>query len=656
MRKTILYFVTMSVSFLNATSNFHELYKSSKSDELLLKNLSTIHHILDRHQRPYTLIQKTLTKNYDPVFRNEISYLKSLHKILRTSNFKGLSSLCKNHIKASKNQTYVSRYQSKYAFKACLVQSNLLQSKKNTSSQTYGFYKTLYSSIDRLNLTSFFLHHLRVTDLKKSAMNEITQAFYKNPTIPQVIKYLTFSQSVQNFVHQNHHLFSSSHGDVHKSELKRQTKVIFDYVKSEDLKKSHLKYLIENYFNYIQKTYTIIPRKKLKDTLLYIHGILERRNLHYTYQYFTDFFHQKFPKDEEVAFRSMWSWINKDDYSKAIQVFNQFKINSNKIKTFPLRFWLAKSLTHINESEKAKELYYSIISEDQVSYYTYLSLLELKDQNEKQVNKYFEFILNKKSEDVVYFPKNKQNKESLKKIFITSKFNHSHLTNLYIKDFLNQFPNKKDKSFWSKYISQALTESKNDLMNFRFHYMALKKNYLSLSKKTLESIFPLRFKDIVLKESEKISPILTFSLIRQESGFNHKAKSHAGARGLMQLMPQTANRLANKRLSESSLYNPNLNIRLGTKLLEQHLDEYDNNLVFTLSAYNAGRTRVKRWKNEYFKKSSLIHDIENIPFKETRKYVKLIFRNIFFYNILLNNDSKNRALDETYKITLDSSY
>jgi soluble lytic murein transglycosylase len=111
----------------------------------------------------------------------------------------------------------------------------------------------------------------------------------------------------------------------------------------------------------------------------------------------------------------------------------------------------------------------------------------------------------------------------------------------------------------------------------------------------------------------------------------------------MQIMPKTGRSLY-KRLKKKQLYNSNLNIKLGTKYLEKLLKRYDNNLVHVLSAYNAGESRVKRWKKEYFDDASIYHNIERIPFNETRKYVKLIFRNIFFYKFLEKKKEANREL------------
>jgi soluble lytic murein transglycosylase len=130
------------------------------------------------------------------------------------------------------------------------------------------------------------------------------------------------------------------------------------------------------------------------------------------------------------------------------------------------------------------------------------------------------------------------------------------------------------------------------------------------------------------------------------------ARSSAGARGLMQLMPNTAKQFKRK-LKSRQLYNPSLNIKIGTKYFNTLLENYDNNLVYSLAAYNAGESRVNVWQQEYMTSDNILKNIENIPFLETRKYVKLIFRNIFFYKMILNKDLKDFSeTNQIYDIKL----
>ncbi len=152
-------------------------------------------------------------------------------------------------------------------------------------------------------------------------------------------------------------------------------------------------------------------------------------------------------------------------------------------------------------------------------------------------------------------------------------------------------------------------------------------------------LYPQRFLAPVTRQAavHKLSPYTILSLIRQESVFNPRVVSRVGARGLMQLMPATARRVARqtgyKRLRLRQLFDPQINITLGTHYFAAQLRHFDNNPVFALAAYNAGPHRVKKWRQRW---PGLPMDefIEHIPFKETRLYVKLILRNLFIYESL----------------------
>jgi soluble lytic murein transglycosylase len=79
-------------------------------------------------------------------------------------------------------------------------------------------------------------------------------------------------------------------------------------------------------------------------------------------------------------------------------------------------------------------------------------------------------------------------------------------------------------------------------------------------------------------------------------------------------------------------------MEIGTTYFKGLMKRYDENLVYVLAAYNAGEGRVDRWKGTLFDSDeSILRNIESIPFLETRNYVKLIFRNIFFYKLLEGN-------------------
>jgi len=139
-------------------------------------------------------------------------------------------------------------------------------------------------------------------------------------------------------------------------------------------------------------------------------------------------------------------------------------------------------------------------------------------------------------------------------------------------------------------------------------------------------LYPKAYGDLVVKYSKQagIDPSLAFAVMRAESSFASTATSPVGARGLMQLMPQTAAMvLHEKKIDPERLYDPELNIRLGTKHLRELIDKYDGNKTAVIASYNAGAHNVNRWLKTY---ANLKGEefIESIPFGETRDYVKKV--------------------------------
>lgn len=155
----------------------------------------------------------------------------------------------------------------------------------------------------------------------------------------------------------------------------------------------------------------------------------------------------------------------------------------------------------------------------------------------------------------------------------------------------------------------------------------------------LKKIYPTKYSEYVYQYAQEynVDPLLIFAIIKAESNFNPNVVSSSQAIGLMQLMDATAEELARKLdinfIPKSSLYSPDLNIRLGTKYFSDLLKEYDQNTLLALTAYNAGKGNLKRWIDQ-----GTIHpdgsNIENIPYKETNNYVRKIVRDYKIYQEL----------------------
>ena len=161
----------------------------------------------------------------------------------------------------------------------------------------------------------------------------------------------------------------------------------------------------------------------------------------------------------------------------------------------------------------------------------------------------------------------------------------------------------------------------------------------------LEIRFPLAHKKDIEKQSnkEKINPAWAFAVIRQESAFTTDARSSTGALGLMQLMPRTARQVAHslriKRPQQHDLLKTKVNIKIGIRYLRKLSQGFAGNTVLATAAYNAGRSRVKGWlPKEEAQPADLW--IENVPFTETRKYLKRVLTYTVIYEQRLGINGK----------------
>ena len=147
-----------------------------------------------------------------------------------------------------------------------------------------------------------------------------------------------------------------------------------------------------------------------------------------------------------------------------------------------------------------------------------------------------------------------------------------------------------------------------------------------LSDTLREITLPLRHDDIIRQQaSEKsLDPALVAAVIYEESKFRDQT-SHAGARGLMQITPATADFIARQsggtRFVQEDLANPQINIAYGTYYLRYLLDRYDQNEALAVAAYNAGHGNVDRWVRSAGGADAFDAD-EDVRFPETRAYVK----------------------------------
>ena len=157
----------------------------------------------------------------------------------------------------------------------------------------------------------------------------------------------------------------------------------------------------------------------------------------------------------------------------------------------------------------------------------------------------------------------------------------------------------------------------------------------------VEKLYPRLFHKPVIRWSRKrsLDPLFVLSLIRQESAFQHRVTSWAGARGLMQVMPYTAmNIIASRRIHAVNLLQPDQNISIGSSFLGWLKKAYKTD-VAVLIGYNAGPNRIRSWERRYrrlYGRYDRWGFVESIPYRETRGYIKAVLSNLAVYKTLYN--------------------
>ena len=157
--------------------------------------------------------------------------------------------------------------------------------------------------------------------------------------------------------------------------------------------------------------------------------------------------------------------------------------------------------------------------------------------------------------------------------------------------------------------------------------------------------FPMPLRDIVVRRTGdiKLDPAYVYGLIRQESRFIMDARSHVGASGLMQVMPATAKWTAKKigltNFTPEQITDREINVAIGTGYLKLVLDDFEGSMPMATAAYNAGPSRPRNWRKGPVLEAAIW--AENIPFLETRDYVKKVLSNTTNYAAILTRQPQS---------------
>lgn len=167
--------------------------------------------------------------------------------------------------------------------------------------------------------------------------------------------------------------------------------------------------------------------------------------------------------------------------------------------------------------------------------------------------------------------------------------------------------------------------------------------FIALSPYFSRLLYPLEYKELIVEHSRRhnLEPQLVAAVIRVESNYHAAAESPKGARGLMQIMPQTgawaAEQVGVLDFTPEQLFEPPVNIYLGTWYLQDLYHNFNENTYAALAAYNGGRGHVRRWLDEGIWDGSR-ENIGDIPFAETRTFILRVERAYRRYHQLYKDE------------------
>ena len=354
---------------------------------------------------------------------------------------------------------------------------------------------------------------------------------------------------------------------------------------------------------------------------------------------------KKWPRSQfapEAHFRQGFDRFRLGRFDEAAQIFSGIiKKKWSAPHLHRAQFWLAYSLQQQGDTLTAKNLRVQLAENLWDDYYTMRSYLWYKEQLDSTFEFIREFRLS--ANPLLYYGNGISNLiDDFEQAFQVSELLGKKYSQLELLRIKRKLKTREEwialAEMYKKFGAYGQAYRTYDRIN-RMYYRSLsfvQKSFM------LKERFPFYYDNIVEKYARRygLEKELIYAIIKQESKFDPDALSHANAYGLMQLMPFTAKdmaSLAGVRLKANRfLFEPELNIHLGSLYVKQLSRMFRGDKKYMLAAYNAGPHRVKRWR-KIPGSDKLDIFIENIEFSETRLYVKNVLKNYWAYKLLTNN-------------------
>lgn len=458
----------------------------------------------------------------------------------------------------------------------------------------------------------------------------IGMAYFKNKQYKDALKYLSMLPAGQSW----DYLVLANHYAGNKIITKKliETGLIANAASASD---ENLNEIYNAYSSYIKgpkiKSWNsilkIVTDNNLKGEDYILYKLAENSSPAAALDYYK-VISSKYPESNyapESLWQIIWNAYKNHDYKTAEMLAIQHLKTFKKVKSTPkVAFWLAKTALKQNKINDAHNYFSKLVTKYPDDYYG------LRAEN----------ILSKKNDfwTTNFNKKISETKEQIEFPLSVSQIDIKDLKVINTLFEMGDYDILKDADY-SNPIIESWFDYKNNkksrsivLARDEIEKMDVKPPFISA---TYKLAYPLYWTSEINIAGNKlgIDPYLIASIIREESYYNEHAKSKTGATGLMQLMPLTASYMISKLNDEvndlADLEDPKTNMYLGCNYLK-YLQERFNNDLLVVAAYNGGEGSVNKWLKTY-NTEDWDEFIEEIPFDETRNYVKKIFRTYHMY-------------------------
>ena len=339
----------------------------------------------------------------------------------------------------------------------------------------------------------------------------------------------------------------------------------------------------------------------------------------------------------DALWRLGWLHYQQGAWEDAVEAFHELATTaSGRNWQNRAHYWAARALERMGQTDEAQTWYKQVSAEWPMTYYGQLSALRLRrplhvgrDQRENEANRAMDVPASSAFQTHTHFQKAMEllmldfRREAAEELLVVKEHYGDQPQTLYaLARHLLEV---------GDYASAILIAKRN----FR---EPMERHRVSLDSPLWRMAYPTVYVPKIRRYADPhVDPFLVAGIIREESLYNPKALSPVGAMGLMQLMPETATRVARRlglgSVNREDLLKGDVNVRLGVAYVGELLRDYKGNLIRAVAAYNAGPDAVNRWIARFGDRDP-DEFVELISYRETRRYVKRVITSYRIYHTL----------------------